>query len=345
MFMRWLVLPVLVLLGIACGSPQGEQGRMVPLGNVWYLGFGFEPSTGECVGGQNSTVWNGPGQTVYLPAAGLYCGGDPGYYRQALRAMEEAGFSFTLVSWNGWGDTNLDGTEDSVHFHAQDRAALDIFDYLDTGGSKLKIALLVEPFFSGFNPQELTKAQKQELLDYIWERFYQAHPGATFLWGEKPLLVTFTFSLSDTGDTRFTFRQWGDPPLAEWAFFPHEGLKGLHIGPDGGTIIFPRFDQFYLWLSGDPSHAARPLSEITRVDPTLDGRFYDQAWRWVFEHREQVKLVVVYAWNAWAEQASIEPASVGPQPYGKMLVETTRWYYDRLVQGKAYSPFKESVQK
>ena len=54
-------------------------------------------------------------------------------------------------------------------------------------------------------------------------------------------------------------------------------------------------------------------------------------------------MVVVYGWNPWAELASIEPANGGA--YGDQLVQMTRWYFDRLVQGQPYRLFEETMPR
>ena len=298
--------------------------------------FGFDDATGDCKGGHNSTIWSGRGQTVYLPDAGLYCAGDPSYYRQAIAEMESAGFDFTLISWNGWGDMDLDGDVESSHFVGVDRATREILGHLPTSGTKMRATLLVEPFAG----RQFTTTEKQALLDYIWQTLYEQHPNAVFRVDDKPLVTSFTFSFDDTGDSRFTFRQWGDPPGADWVFVPKDEMDGLYIGRNGGVIIYPRFDLFYQWIAGDPAVSYLPIDKIVRVDPTLEEGFYDRAWEWVFQRRNQVNLVIVYAWNAWAEQATLEPTSIGPHPYGTTLLDKTRWYATRLQRREAYAPFK-----
>ena len=41
-------------------------------------------------------------------------------------------------------------------------------------------------------PSEVTSAQKQAILDLLWDSFYSAYPDLMFQWEGKPLLVTWS---------------------------------------------------------------------------------------------------------------------------------------------------------
>ena len=90
-------------------------------------------------------------------------------------------------------------------------------------------------------------------------------------------------------------------------------------------MIYPRFDQYYQWVAGDPALVNfETIDELTSVAPTLTESFRSQACSWVFQKREEVDLIVVYAGNAWAEKALLEPTHVGPHPCGNTLVQKTK---------------------
>lgn len=334
----------LAIWGCSGATPVPTPGdHAAPrLGTLWYLSFGFDPETGECRGGLDSTIWNSPGQTVFYPEYGLYCAGDPGYIAWALRKMQEAGINMVLLSWNGWGDTDFGGDVNSAHFQAVDEAVGRVFEHVRREVPDLRLAVLVEPFRpAGRAPGDVTVEEKQRLLDYLWERYYSVYPEQVFRMDGKPVVVTWKppdseWRLDDTGDQRFAFKHWGDPGEADWVLLPREGVDGMRVNTDGTIMLLPRWDNFYLWLTGALPEDLT-YGELTRVDPRLDEGFYDKAWRKVFEDRERVtSLVLVYAWNAYAESAFLEPAYEGPYPPGDTLLRKTRWYYDRLVAAKDY---------
>ena len=67
------------------------------------------------------------------------------------------------------------------------------------------------------------------------------------------------------------------------------------------------------------------------MDPFLEEHVYEEFWRIVTEDKDRVRLILIYAWNAYGEQAFIEPAVNGPLGSGgkdgRMLLETTRDLY------------------
>ena len=81
------------------------------MGSLWYTVYGYDRETGECQGGLGSAGWNDGGPPVMAePWRGFYCFGDTDYREQTIELMREHGFSWTMLSWNGWGDVDLDGT-------------------------------------------------------------------------------------------------------------------------------------------------------------------------------------------------------------------------------------------
>ena len=49
-------------------------------------------------------------------------------------------------------------------------------------------------------------------------------------------------------------------------------------------------------------------------------------------HRDQVRMLVIFAWNEYNEQAIIEPSFGGPAPVEYDCVEKTRLYYEQFLR-------------
>ena len=58
----------------------------------------------------------------------------------------------------------------------------------------------------------------------------------------------------------------------------------------------------------------------------------------MYDYRDSVGLIVIWAWNSWMEQLYIEPDDgQGAAPAGDSLLRKTVWYAGRFVNG---APFK-----
>ena len=55
------------------------------------------------------------------PWFGFYCFGDPSYREQTIELMREYDLSWTLISWNGWGDVDFDGEIEARDFESAHR--------------------------------------------------------------------------------------------------------------------------------------------------------------------------------------------------------------------------------
>jgi len=334
---------------------QPFKPRRIPLGVLLYLTKGFDEATGESRGGLGSSEWgdnehDGHVGAVYQPLFGFYASDDPEVIARQAEAMKRAGIDWVLLSWQGSGDLDLDGTIDSPHYQAIDRAVGRWFDYVKQSGIGLRLALVVEPFMRGRipDPRDFTPEKKRILLDDIWTRYYRPYREHLYFWEGKPLLVfwspgRYPLGLKETGDPRFTFREWGDPGRSDWSFVAFEGLEGVrkHIAEDGTVWICPRYDEFFYWIIGMDDFRHKRYEDLVRLDPTLEEGFYDRAWEIVFENRERVRQVIIYAWNSYGDQAFIEPAERGPFPPGWTLVEKTAYYHRLLEEGGEFVPFAQ----
>ena len=109
------------------------------------------------------------------------------------------------------------------------------------------------------------------------------------------------------------------------------------ISDDGMYVVFPRFDEYWLHIMGrDFDYPYR------RVDPLLTEGVYEQTWQVAVDNRDDIKLIVLYAWNEHKEHASIEPdKGVSPVSYGGSLVEKTAAYYRQFLAGKPIAAYSD----
>ena len=310
----------------------------IPLGSLWYPVYGYDRDTGECQGGLGSAGWNDGGAPVLVtPVSGFYCFGDPAYQETTIQLMTEHGLAWTLVSYNGWGDVALDGTIEAEDFKAAHR---DIGKLMERAAGRFKVALLVEPYvdLGGLDPANLTGKQKTLILDKIWDEVYRPYPDAVFHWNNKPLLVQW-FPMELGQDDRFTIKTFGssenpDEPLLDWNWYPALGKYPQIISGDGFMSFAPRFEEYFMWLQG-------LVPNPRRMDPFLKENVYCKFWKIAAGNRDQVKLFLIYSWNAYGEQAFIEPATNGPLGSGgedgRELLENTRAYYHKFLNKEAIS--------
>ena len=243
MVCRWLTITLAAALLVAatgCGDATPQGGA--PLAALMYLWYGFDLETGESVGGLKSSHWNTPGVhsahrrgVTDEPEYGFYASDDPEVIAQQLADMEAAGISVLLVSYWGDGDSNLDGRKENIESEAIVRATKVLFDYISDNSAPFKIAFLVEPYMP--RPQEVTLAQKQSILDFLWDDFYKEYSDLMFQWEGKPLLATWDpLELKTPNDPRFTVKTWGSyfggpdwktKSNQDWNWYPRTSMVAL----------------------------------------------------------------------------------------------------------------------
>ncbi len=253
---------------------------------------------------------------------------------QQLASMEEAGIDTIIVSWHGWGDTNFDEKVDDREKEAMQRALIVLMDYISSTNAPFKVAVLVEPFM--VNPPGLTLVHKQTILEFLWDNVYNLYPALMFDWETKPLVVTWSdVDLKDPADARFTVKSWSstDNPnwkadtSLDWNWYPDVSLVEGNISDDGVIVLFPRFDEYWMYIMGkDLGHDYR------RVDPSLEDGVYEQVWQVAVDNRDDVNLILLYSWNEHEEHAAIEPdKGISPVSYGNSLIEKTSAYYRQFL--------------
>ncbi len=337
------------------GSPTSPEITLAAVYAPWY---GYDSTTGQCQRGLGSYHWNNnPDMSGVLdvPERGYYCSSSAEVIEWQLDALERAGVQTLLVSWWGWGDSDLDG---SIEGHPDAHMNQGITALLDqivavTSTHQISISLIVEPFVqtqAGIAPGSLQASQRAMVLDWLWTHYYgiDKYRNAWFQWEDQPLLVAFdpmtlTLPLSPTYPISYTVRSWtGRPKSSEtvgegwqWFFGPPQDPSDS-LSSDGVAFVYPRFDEVPLKEMGADYITWLPRS----IDPRLHLCAYERQWQQLVEQRSAVKMVVLYGWNLYGEQAYIEPAAATPPrpSIGYSYVDRTREYHRALVEGQAIMP-------
>lgn len=297
--------PAPTLTPTPAATPTATLTPGPSLGVLFYPVYGYERETGERRGGLGTSGWNDDPPIRVKPSQGYYCFGHREYQEWLIRQLEEHGFDWILISWNGWGDVDLDGVIEAEDFEAANEDIKGFLSLLDSQDSELKAALLVEPFIV---EAELYSQHRQVILDKLCE-IYSLHPQVMFQWEGKPLLVEWhPVELGE--DQRFTIRKLGSflEPEAkarcglDWNWYPSLDNLEANISDDGFVCVFPRFDETLL-----AEHGLIPW-EPRVIDQFLKEGVYEQEWGVLKQNKERIRTILVYAWNAYGEQAFIEPA-------------------------------------
>ena len=261
-------------------------------------------------------VWYGSGGhwqgTVDRPVIGFYDSGDPGVVEWQLRLIREAGFDCLIISWWGPGD-------------ATDRNAMLVFSRLERYG--LKAVIMVEPYLGG-DPGLYDGEWWVETVSYIGENYIERYPEAYLRLDGRPLILAFN-PIGMAFDPRgvlpnYTIRIVGNDidnaGYQDWDYWPDydRGLSGqLRVRRDGYVALAPRYDDEHIRPGGVPPY-----------DPGLEAGWYGRQWRFVIDHRDEVRIVAVATWNEYHERTAIEPhldpTAAGRDPY--LLYRETRGY-------------------
>ena len=397
---RWLGLSALsvclVLTAVGCGetslSPTPTQTQQpvqytpgdVPVATLFYPTHGFQQTPPyEATGGRGTTHWNlyGPpgaeepfpwtGFTTTWPEIGWYASKDIETIRWQVEQMQRAGIDTIVISWFGWGDTDLDGSADSEGLFAQyQEAAILLLDYIRDNNIPMKFALLVEAFtffVGGVTPlstNDLTDEQRQMVTDYAWDNFYDPSKYGSFAlqMDGRPALFSAPDAKGgwwrnhDWSDTRFklievsNYHEDEDEFTTDYVYLdPPSAIPGV----DGVVNIWPRFTSVVTYASNSPyfpwynppvgGDHDRPVN-LPEVDPLGTDEKYDEAWRKIIEHprRNEVEMIWIWYWNSYWEVCYIEPdAGIGAYAVGDLYVRKTAHYADLFRSGRSFEPFPE----
>ena len=307
---------------------------------VWY---GFDLATGKSVGGVGSSHWDST--VVVQPRHGLYSSDDPDVIAWQIDQMLDAGITCVMISWFGTGLPNLPFgfSPDNKFGEANHRATKAVLDHLLTLNGRMKASILVEPWpdvsrLHG-EPFLISDSDKAEIWGIINYELYRPYKSVFLQWDGKPL-VTAWMPMDIGPDNRFTYRRlsvYEDIPSP--ADFPMDwnlldttdaNKYGQLISADGFRKVSPRFNSLYLYMSGR-------RDKIVQIDPYLREGWYDSQWEWVFDNRDDIKLLMVWTWNEYHEQNFIEPTASGsPLGVQELLRDRTRFYWNLFRSGQTF---------
>ena len=371
-------LAALVMAVAACQDAPGQAGsltsspRSVPVAAIFYQWFGYEhdaQNNWPSKGGLQTFHWNDiidndliTGFVANRPEIGYYASDDDETIAWQLHKMNEAGIDTIIVSWWGWGDANLDGVYDGYIEQRNHDALIRLLDHIRSGNFPFKVALMVEPWMDIVTPtlehvptpgiaRNLSDDKKQMILDYVWDNVYTVYPELIFPWKGKPLLAAagelYFDPDEDSPDDRFTLRSFrfkheDHDPGNSWDWIITEPLPYFQRADDA-VILSPRYDEWFLAAAHPkwwPDAWGRGRTGPVRKDPYLEENLYDLEWRQAYDNRENVDLIVLWAWNSWMEQLYIEPDDGrGAAPAGDTLLRKTVWYARRFVNGAPFEMY------
>jgi hypothetical protein len=114
----------------------------------------------------------------------------------------------------------------------------------------------------------------------------------------------------------------------QWWLVPQQPLATT-VSADGMAFLNHRFTEYYLHMA----HASYLSWKWRDIDPMLDKGVYEEQWQWALDHRDSLKLVLLYSWNFYGELAQLEPSTLGPAPPGREYLDRTRRYYAQFRAG------------
>ena len=177
--------------------------------------------------------------------------------------------------------------------------------------------LLVDAFATNLSAKDYA-----QVYSYIYKTFYNPYSSELLQWNGRPLLLWFN-PLVPPSDNRFSSRVignneglmspgwffWTAPPSAfnSWGGTTTSPCTCYYgpppPSPDGFISVTPRYDDYYLYLSG-----AR--TGYMRADYNYAQGLYQTEWNDVLaQSTTQVRpaLVFIYSWNEYHERSTIEP--------------------------------------
>lgn len=375
---------VLVVLQMENPGRRGMTNPSdIPVATILYQWFGYEHDRENgwpSKEGPGTFHWNDivfdeliTGFVVNRPEIGYYSSDDPSVVAWQLEQMKRAGINTIIVSWWGWGDMDLDGhvdeqTEGYIEQRSHD-ALRELLNQIESKSLEFKVAIMVEPWPDTAMPTpayqrppnaafNLTADQKKVIFDYLWDNVYEVWPDQMFMWQGKPLLIAVPkLFFGPDDDPRFTLRSFRfkqedyDPGNAwDWIITdPLPYIQNVEVGGEEETIaiLSPRYDEWFLAAANPswwPEAWCREETGPIRHDPYLTEDLYDLEWRQVYEERENIDLIILWAWNSWMEQLYIEPDSGdGAAPAGDLLVRKTAFYARGLMSGSDFEMFQPDL--
>jgi hypothetical protein len=292
---RYLMLVMLVVLvmGMSAAAnvslwPTVADSLPIVVAAEMYVWYGMN-ANGTCVGGLGSSHWNDTIDTIVkdTPRLGFYCSADKGIINAQLVELHDVGVSVLFVSF--WGDQKTTVALKNL---------LNVINMTSAFSDWFRVAVLVEE-------QGISANQ-------VWAQFYEPYLKIMFLWEGKPLLLYFN-QPKPLPDPRFTIRTLGVKNDPDWDFWHGTNLTGKaedfnsseyqgepRISSDGVLTVIPRFDDYALHMSG-----SRPYYQV--YDPTLTEGMYGNEWTYAFQHRPEIRMIIINSYNELHERTNIQP--------------------------------------
>ena len=341
---------------------QVTQQSNIPLATLLYLGFGFDKNTYEPVGGLGTRGWNPiQGETLYeglvlsRPEIGWYASKNLETIAWQLEQMQRAGISVIFLSWQGWGDDNLDGTPNEGSIAVEyDATAKMVLDYVKDNHLPFQFSIFVEEFpgVLGRTPlSELDYSQRQMVMDHLWDNYFspETYGDIAFLQDGRPFVAGGSFTpgqwweIPGFTDPRFHLAEVYNIPDRE-----KERLSAAYytpppsylLSPEGVAVLWPRHDGLLPLLAQNTDWVNE--GNFKRVDPYGKEGAYDRAWKEIIEYRPRSELnfIWLWIWNSYAEITYIEPDSgIGPYAVGDLYVRKTRHYYNLFRSGRSFKEY------
>ncbi len=261
-----------------------------------------------------STSWDY--SVVDKPVLNFYDSNNSTVISEQLAEIEALGIDFVIVSW--WG------TQDEFG-RFTDMAAKQVFQVASNSQTKLKFAVLVEPFDITDKVYDYSAIYNQIYDDFFlpYRSLYHYEDGKPLIGfyndpGSPPTLT----SENMPSDSRFTRRIIGEEPYTQWMYLD----LVRHVVREGEVSVTPRYDESRL--------ADRALG--LKIDPRLVRGVYDYEWQKAIQlyQQNQVKTILISSWNEYYERTEIEPhfdaTATNGDPY--FLYNKTKSYISELRQ-------------
>ena len=359
-------------MNLSSAETAMSQRYEVPLATLLYVGRGLNTSY-EPVGGLGTRGWNiiqndslYEGFVLSKPAIGWYASQNESTIAWQLEQMQRAGISVVFISWQGWGDDDLDGIVDDSVAVQFNKTARVILDYIKDNRLPFRFSFMVEDFPNNLYRESIGSAQgeallnlnaeqRQMVMDYLWDNYFspETYGDIAFHWNGKPFLAGGAnnpgewWEIPGFSDPRFEFYEIYDKPQDEAEHLTaaiYTPPPSSVPGRDGIVITWPRHDGWptFLthhlpWLDADEDE-----ENVRRIDPYGKEGAYDYAWKEIIEHRPRsdIKLVFVYYWNSFSEVTYLEPDSgLGTYAVGDLYIRKTAHYYNLFRAGLLFREY------
>jgi len=277
--------------------------------------------------GYLSTDWQPPKYVDFpVQELGNYTSTDPIVIEKQLRLIEKAGFDFVIISW--WGDK---------YGNFMDEAARQVLQTAQNMTSKLKFAIMVEPFNLTGSAYDLGgwSYNYSRIYENIWRNYVSFYTELWYNMSNKPLICFFNDGnlTRDKGniqlDDKFHVIMVGQQSYAQWMHTDLNKYDTLRHELFRQISVTPRYDDSRI-----------RYSSVT-VDPTYEQGVYDEEWAnatrlW---QEGKINIILINSWNEYPERTAIEPhydyTAVHPYNDPYYLYNKTKEYINDIRQQAA----------